>query len=94
MNISFPLLLAPKSPLPFANRNWRAALAGAVAGALLATLAPAAVELTREAWRSAVRELVIAPTPATDAYPPRPLSPEWRWSPPGVDVEQMFRKKR
>ena len=93
MNISFPLLLAPKSPLPFANRTWRAALTGAVAGALLAALAPPAVELTREAWPRARRERV-PPAPATDAYTPLPPSPESRWSAPGVDVEQMFRKRR
>ncbi len=31
---------------------------------------------------------------AAREWPTRPIPAEWRWSPPGVDVDAMFRKSR
>ena len=73
-------------------RSWRLALACALAGALFATLVPPAFDAVRELARSASQERPAAGTAAV--WPTPELPRQWRWSPPGVQVDHMFRRPR
>jgi hypothetical protein len=84
--------------LPSAASAWRAGVAGALAGALLTAVALAGRPLGQELARVA-SSFGSAATRQEAASPPeqwrrRPLPREWRWSPPRVDVDHMFRKPR
>ena len=70
-------------------RSWRLALVGAIAGALFATLVPPAFVQARDAVDRVAAELTPPPPPARVVKGPE-LTREWRWSPPGVNVESMY----
>lgn len=71
---------------------WRLALACAVAGALFAMLVPPAIDAVRELVRSPSQDRAAARSAA--AWPTPELPRQWRWSPPGVQVDHMFRRPR
>jgi hypothetical protein len=75
-----------------AARSWRPALAGALAGALFAVLVPPAIDAARELFHAASQD--EAATRTALVWPTRELPREWRWSPPGVRVDHMFRRPR
>ena len=93
MNAAQAVFVDRDSTLATAARTWCVALAGAIAGALLATVAPAALGQARDAVESTLGALEPAALPAHVVKGP-PLSKEWRWSPPGVNVDSMYAQRR
>jgi hypothetical protein len=80
------------------SSTWRAALAGALVGALLAGFALAAMPAARGLLGAAAgldtlagRQQLVS---SAQEWPRRPLHREWRWSPRGVGVDHMFRQPR
>lgn len=73
--------------------SWRAALAGVLLGAFLASVLPPALDAAGTVVRAALRPDDARPAVVRE-WPSRPLPREWRWSPPGVKVDHMFRKPR
>jgi len=77
---------------------WRAVLAGALAGALIASVAPLGLAVARDAIRGFTgADRLAAPelqALAAKAWPHRPLPLEWRWAPRGFDVDRMLRRPR
>lgn len=87
-----------RDSIPLATRPmWRALLAGVLAGAFLASLGPAAIPAARGLVGTAAgfEKFTGRQQPASSAaaWPRQPLPREWRWSPPGVDVDRMFRQR-
>jgi hypothetical protein len=78
---------------PASARSWRVALGGALLGAFLAIVLPPLLNAAAQAVRVAVRVDDARPAIVRE-WPERPLPREWRWSPPGVKVDHMFRKRR
>lgn len=74
-------------------RSWRVALGGALLGALLASVLAPALHTAGTVLSAAVRVEGAGPAVVRE-WPARPLEREWRWSPPGVKVDHMFRKSR
>ena len=78
---------------PANARSWRVALGGALLGAFLASVLPPALDAAGKAVRAALRSDDAGPAVVRE-WPVRPLPREWRWSPPGVKVDHMFRQRR
>jgi len=82
----------PWTALVSTARSWRPVLAGALAGALLTLLLPPAIDAVRDRVRAASQDEDATRT--AKVWPTRELPREWRWSPPGVRVDHMFRRPR
>lgn len=78
-----PPIAAPQLPRSLWSFVALAALMGALLGSLLT--------LAADGW---IRPALAASIAVAPEWPDRPLPREWRWSPPAVKYEQMFRMRR
>ena len=82
-------------PTPdLADEAWRPSPYGVLLAALLvAALFLGGLGLSGTLERRAAAQAAAEPAP-TLVLPTRELAPEWRWRPPPVDVDRMFRRAR
>ncbi len=73
---------------PRRTGRWVLASAGLALGLLLGSAVTTAATHGLEAWQ----EVETVET-AVQEWPKRPLPKEWRWSPPGVKYQHMFRER-